>query len=305
MPNDVTLTQDNLTVARINGITVPTPTVANDGAVFTYNHSTGAYQLLSVSAISGASVTLAGDVTGASNANTVEKIQNTSVPAPSGGDNGKFLQYNSGSDAFVYASTSGGTEADSFYFRVVGTSPLERYYFAGQNAPVALITGSGATGTLRAFPFVSPRGGTLDRLAIAVTTGAGAGGVARWGIYTATSTTNVYPSALVVDAGEVDVTSIGVKSQTISVALSSSTLYWFVYIGGVSAATIRFLNANGCWPFLGYSNAFDSAGVANLNPGVGLTVAQAYGALPGTYPAGATVIVNDVGIPAIGCRFSA
>ena len=305
MPNNtVGGDHENQTVTKIRDITVPAPTNLDDGSVLTYIHSAGAYQLLSVSAISGASVTMGGDVTGSSAVSTVGKLQNKTVPAPSGGDNGKFLQYNSATSAFVFASTSGGTEADSSYFRQVGTSPFERYYMAGMLAAVSLVTVAGTVDVLKAFPFVSPRGGTLDRLAFAVTTGAAAGGVARCGIYSATSATNLYPNALVVDAGEVTTIGIGLKSQTISTALSAGTLYWFAFLAGTNQATIRAVNTSGNWPIFGYSNAFDSAGAANLDPGVGLTVALAYTTLPATFTASATIITSS-SIPAIACRYSA
>lgn len=453
--DEATATVTPVSFASLDDITVQAKRVGTPGAVAAV---VTLYARLSSVSGTGDSVTLSGDVTGGSAANTVEKIQNTPIPAPTMGDDGLFIQYDDASGEFVYAAASGGgggeantasnvgvggvgvfkqktgvdlefrninagsskitvtldagnneidldvdatatptankipiadasgdldawvtyrpggtdipvtdggtgastatagfdnlapttttgdlivhngsdnirvavgtdghvltadsaqasgvkwaaagggtVEADTNYFRVVGTSPFERYHFAGQLAHVQLVTVSGATGTLRAFPFVAPRGGTVDRLAVGVTTGAGAGGVARWGIYQATSSSAIYPSALVVDAGEVDVTGNGVKAQTVSVTLTAGVLYWFVYLGGVSAATIRAINTAGCWPIFGYSNAFSSAGAANIDSGVGLTVAQAYGALPDPFPAAATIITAG-SIPAIGARFSA
>lgn len=308
MPNDTSSRIENVTVNRVKGVAFPDPTSADDGKVLVYSHTGSTYSLGEASDIAGAvtEVSLTGDVSGTSEAAVVEAIQGIPVPAPTSSDDEKVVTYDHDTLSFKYEVVSdiADNEADVFYFRQVGTSPFERYYFAGMQSEVQLATVSGATGTLRAMPFVAPRGGTIDRLAVGVTTGAGAGGVARWGVYQATSITNLYPDALLVDAGEVDVTGIGTKAQTINLTLQSGVLYWFVYLGGVSAATIRAVNTAGTWPIFGYSNAFASAGAANIDPGVALTVAQAYGTLPDPFPAGATII-TAAAIPAVGCRFSA
>lgn len=179
----------------------------------------------------------------------------------------------------------------------IGTSPIERWYVAGLSNALALTTGAPAIGTLFALPFAVPRGGTLDRIAFQVTTLA-ASGTGRCGIYQATSDTNVYPNALIVDSGSLSTASTGLKSATISQALTANTLYWFVYLAGTAAATIRCMALGGVRAFMGIDNAIGAA------PGFGITVAQAFGSLPATFPAGGTVM-TAVPIPAIAARFSA
>jgi len=178
----------------------------------------------------------------------------------------------------------------------VGTSPFERWYPAG---PPAWTTAGGISSTvmalnrLDAYPFVSPRGRTIDRIAFEVATAAGAGGVARCGIYQATSATNIYPSALVLDGGEFATTSTGVKSATVSQPLEPEILYWFVITAGVAAPTVR--TTPMWWP-MGMDSTL-------TNIGTRITVAQTYGALPATFPSGGTI---DSGVQFIvAVRYSA
>ncbi|MGH2374564.1 MAG: hypothetical protein ACRDIC_14005 [bacterium] len=116
---------------------------------------------------------------------------------------------------------------DVYGVRNVGTAGGlgERWYVAG---PVATSgeTPSGtsfAIGRLHTLPLLSPRGGTLDRIAFNVTT-AIASGLARVGIYQATSATNLYPDALIVDGGEFSTATTGIKSATINVTLAPDLL---------------------------------------------------------------------------------
>lgn len=204
-----------------------------------------------------------------------------------------------GADPTYQAAPGGGgaTDKDDQYYRQVGTSPLERWYVGGQGNATALTTGAPTVGVLRALPFVSTRGGTLDRIAVQVTTLI-ASGVGRCGIYAATSDVNLYPNARILDAGEILTSTTGLKAATINQVLTANTLYWLVYLAGTAAATIRCLAVAGCSALLGLDNALGAA------PAIGIQVNQAYGALPATFPAGGSVI-TAVPIPAIGVRFSA
>jgi hypothetical protein len=165
------------------------------------------------------------------------------------------------------------------------------------NNATPLTTGSPTTGVLRAIPFLATRGGTLDRIAFQVTTLISSG-VARAGIYQATSATNLYPNNLIVDGGEFVTSTTGLKAATINQALTANTLYYLVFLAGTAASTIRCLALAGCAVVLGLDNALGTT------PAVGISVSQAYGALPGTFPAGGAVI-TAVPVPAIGVRFSA
>lgn len=192
---------------------------------------------------------------------------------------------------------------DFYYWRQTGTSP-ERWYYGGIVSCVAPGFGTTAVltaGTYYAMPFSAPRGGTLDRIAIKVETAAStAGKKARLGIYESTSDTNLYPDALVVDAGEVAIDSTGIKTATINQALTANSLYWLVVLAD-EAVTLASLTVDSTlWPVLGGDNAF--AGVH----GVGWYKADTYSALDATFPASGSILdYSQSPLPAIGVRFSA
>lgn len=201
-------------------------------------------------------------------------------------------------------NTGTGGAADISYFRQVGTSPIESWYVAGKITHHAANFGAGATPTadvIYALPFVAPRGGTLDRIAIRVVTPQAAK-TARIGIYSATSATNLYPNALLVDA-VVNVTVAQVEPATISQALSPGQLYWFVLTTDATTALLASLSVEGLWPIFGIPSDLGTSS----DFGLGLAVADAYGALPDPFPAGATVMYNGgtLLLPVIACRFSA
>jgi len=79
---------------------------------------------------------------------------------------------------------------------------------------------------LYAMPFLVSRAMTFDRIAVQVTTLA-AGSSIRLGIYN--DGTNLYPGALVSDAGEVSAATTGVKAITINQALTKG-LYWLALV---------------------------------------------------------------------------
>jgi hypothetical protein len=163
-------------------------------------------------------------------------------------------------------------------------------------ANTALSTAAITANRLYAEMFVAPRrGGTLDRIAVNVTTGVA--GAMRLGLYLASSESNIYPGALALDAGTVDVTSTGVKPITINQPLIGGATYWAVCISGV-APTIRGMAIAGCSGALGISSALGTA------PNTGLYAAYTYGVLPAVFPGGATILVAAP-IPAIALRFSA
>lgn len=220
--------------------------------------------------------------------------------APSNGD----LWYDSTANELtaringVNTPLVGATKPRGTYFHVVGTTRFERYHTAGIYSSAATTTAF-AIGTLVAVPFVSTRGGTLDRIAFAVTTGGGAGSKARVGIYDSVSDIDPYPNTLVVDGGEYDSTVVGVKNTVINVALTPNKLYFLVYLCGTAAPTVRATTTNVMEPIYGMDNAFAAT------VGTVISVAQAYGALPGTFPSGGTINSAAVVVPTVGLRFSA
>ncbi len=198
----------------------------------------------------------------------------------------------------VISSALGRLEEWLSHHRQVGTTPIESWYVCGQLVAGALSAATPSVNTLYAFPLWFPRDGTIDRIAFNVTVGAAKGGVARVGIYTATSNSNLYPSALVVDGGEIITTTTGVKTSTISVAMNSDLLHWLVMLMGTAAAEVRAVQGAECLATF----MLDSA--LGTSPGYGISVTQAYGALPNPFTTGGARWTTGVA-PAIFVRFNA
>ncbi len=195
--------------------------------------------------------------------------------------------------------------------RQAGTSPLECWYIGGiLNANTLGAGGTAPTaGVMFAFPYPAGRGGTLDRIAFEVTTVGGAGSRARVGIYKATSLSNLYPDALLVDGGEKNTSGGGVHSSTINVVLPTDRLLWFVILvtgGGGAVALVRNVAATTNAPVtMGYPSTLGASAVART----GLSVTQAYGALPDPFTAGGAMFGGGASpfgtnIPVIAVRYS-
>ena len=109
------------------------------------------------------------------------------------------------------------------------------------------------------IPFPVIRNLTIDRLAIDVTVAA-AGKIARLGIYE--DGTDLYPGALVLDAGTVSVAAVGVVAATVNQSLTKG-LYWLAFVSdGNPTVAFHLLT----WSPLGHiSGAFD--GVGRMNSG--------------------------------------
>jgi len=113
----------------------------------------------------------------------------------------------------------------------------------------------------------------FDRIAIDVPGAGAAGARARLGLY---DDLNYYPNNLLFDAGEADVSAVGMPAITIDRTLSSGR-YWIAFILNDATVDLKYATEF-LYPRdrLGYS----------LN--AGWRIAQTYGALPSTFPAGAT-----------------
>lgn len=185
--------------------------------------------------------------------------------------------------------------AKDYRGHVNGGGGLEIWYALGWEATDTTSNTAQVINNMSAVPFVAPsRGGTLDRLSYVVTTLAA--GNARVGIYDAVSLTNVYPNNLIVDGGGLSTGTTGNKNAVISQALVPGALYWAVYLGDATP-TVRTYTTTGLSGILGFANTLSA------NPSRALTVTQTYGALPGTFPAGA--VLSTSAPPAIWARFSA
>lgn len=130
---------------------------------------------------------------------------------------------------------------------------------------------------LYAFPFPIPRDVTIDRLAIQITA-TFPGKKARIGIYK--NGTNIYPGDLLLDAGEVDAGTTGVKTVVINQALTKG-LYWLSVVSDGSPA-LRAL-----YSLFGPTGVEPSA-LGDLK--IYWLAVLTYGTLPNPYPAGGTTL---------------
>jgi hypothetical protein len=202
-------------------------------------------------------------------------------------------------NTFAEVVRVGGTPGtrDLYYYRHVGSSPLEIWHAAlGANTAGGVAY---AINTLFSVLFHCPKTITLDRIAITCTAAGSAGHKARLGIYESTSDVNLYPDALVIDAGEVDLDSTGTKSLTISQQLTGGRPYFFALVtnnatpqigsvgGHIYAVGTHELSANN-WQYI-----------------AGFKHAHTYGALPDPFPTGSPAVNPSTTAPAIRCRLSA
>lgn len=194
---------------------------------------------------------------------------------------------------------SGDVVAKSLHsFRhVSGGGGISAYYCAGVEGGYFISSSpTPSANVLRAFPLIAPpRASTLDRIAVNVTSLAA--GNCRLGIYEATSDTNLYPNALLVDSGALSTGTTGVKEATIDVDLEPGALYWVAHVGD-AVPTFRGQWISGAMQIFGVSSGLGTS------PQVGLSVSYTYGALPSTFPGSATAIASEPNI-AIFVRFSA
>jgi len=135
--------------------------------------------------------------------------------------------------------------------------------------------------SLRVFPFFVPKTMRFDRIAIRVSTAAtGAVPRIRLGVYEDKGDGSVYPGALVLDAGEVAVNTIGLKELAIDLTLKGGKLYWLALLGQDTASLVAAATpaADVSATFLGIDNSLSGT------PYLGYAIAQAYGALPANFP---------------------
>lgn len=201
---------------------------------------------------------------------------------------GQFLKRDGSSIVSAAISGGGAVPRDAAW---ISQAALGANGFATFPYVTTHTTGTAlSTGALRARPWVVGRSATLTGLGLVVS-GNVASAVARIGIYD--SNANGYPGTLLAESGELDCATTGRKLTTgLSVALDVSKVYWIAFLGGVAAPNLAVLNSATTVGFCLASSVASSVSVAH-----GLTVAQTYGPLPASYPAGASDINSATQIP--------
>lgn len=151
------------------------------------------------------------------------------------------------------------------------------------------------TGTLYAYPISIPNAVTVASLNLSVGTGQ-TGGAAHLGIYADNGAG--YPGALVYDATVTGLTTTAVATNTPaanSVVLNPG-VYWLASIFTATSTFPSVIGATAVYTGeLSNSIGYDTAAHALATSGqaaTGIQVAATYGALPATFPTGATVTLN-------------
>lgn len=125
------------------------------------------------------------------------------------------------------------TTGSAAYARTRGANAgASGHYFAAMSG--ALSTGAPALNLLTVHPLDIGEAVTLDRIGIEVTTAA-ASSFCRLGLY---ADHGGKPGALLLDAGQVDASTTGVKEITISQALNPGVV-WLAYVSQGGTPTVR------------------------------------------------------------------
>lgn len=174
-------------------------------------------------------------------------------------------------------------QGDFSFLRIKKTG---RYFGPFLTGGVVTAQGIASANSLRAFPLYIPKTMKFDRIAIRVSTQAsGAVPRIRLGVYEDKADGSVYPGSLVIDAGEVDVSTTGLKELAIDLTLKGGKLYWLALVGQdtTSLAVAAIPTGDALGVFLGFDSGLTGA------PYLGYAITQTYGALPAAYPAGSPV----------------
>lgn len=175
-----------------------------------------------------------------------------------------------------------------------GTSPLNLLY-AGAVAQAVLTTTGFGRNNIVAYPLVIGARVKADAIHFEVTTGV-ATAVARVGLYRNTGPGRKYPSTLLIDSGEKDCSTSGVKSTTGLGVVLAPGLYWVCYIAGVETPTVRAILTSTAG---GHHFGFASTLAFNGR----LIKAQSYEALPATFYSGLSWSSTQA-LPIVAIHFS-
>jgi hypothetical protein len=132
--------------------------------------------------------------------------------------------------------------------------------------------------TMYAMPFLVGATHSYDRISIHVTTAGAAGKLAQLGIY---ADSGGVPGALILDAGNVSVASTGGKEININQSLARGW-YWLACLSD-GTPILRSYQGSYLFGWLGHTTGVDTTYYG------GMTVAQAFGALPDPFTGGAVL----------------
>jgi hypothetical protein len=177
-----------------------------------------------------------------------------------------------------------GAYADLTGSPLLAPPPISGNYYFPYSQGTSSTSNTLGTGTLRVTPVLFSTAFTIVRLGSEITATGDVGSKLRLGIYADNG--SGYPSTLVLDAGQIAGDSATVQELTVSKALTAG-IYW---IGAVvqsvttTQPTVRTANIMHPNVLVPLGTTIPSAGAAGASLGTGSIT----GALPGTFPAGAT-----------------
>lgn len=177
----------------------------------------------------------------------------------------------------TWQAPGGGSVSDALKAQATSMGAFSEYvpgrYYWGQSVMNAFATGSITLNRLYFFPYYNPTAETFDRITVEVTAGNAAGREARLGLFN--SAASGLPGTLLLDAGMVDCSTVGIKAIIISQLLAADTKYWRGIVVNNSGLIFQRIAEN--LPHYGGSAAFTKEDL--------IYMAHTYGALPD--PAGA------------------
>lgn len=159
----------------------------------------------------------------------------------------------------------------------------------------ANITTVPAANTLLTVPLWSGGGGQISEIGFSVAVVGAAGSLSRCGLYDSDPVT-LRPRTLLADSGQIDTNaSTGFKNVTgLTVGLQPHKLYYPVFQTNGNPPTIS-----------GFASGVSLFGMTvPLSDLRGWSVAQAFGALPATFPGGAALYGGATAVPLVVVRFS-
>lgn len=143
-------------------------------------------------------------------------------------------------------------------------------------------------------PFLTGRGGTLDQVGGGVFAATGSGTM-RVAFYARTSASNLYPGALIMDAGSIDLSTTGFQSTSLTAVVSANDLWWCAAIADDNV-TIFGTDDDGIAAVLGVDADFTT-------PTATMTLTHSFeGTWPATFPNSTTLTAG--GVPAISLRYN-
>jgi len=174
--------------------------------------------------------------------------------------------------------------------------------FAAQSTRTLLLTRD----AMVAIPFLTGDGGPIMDVAVNVFT-ARANAEGRVAFYRNVAEgplrIEAYPAQLIADAGSFDLTTTGVKTNSIWLPTSANDLWWFTFVAN-SLATMPNLVAEPCFYNVDAWGVGSQSGAGGFSDNrAALTIVRSMGeAWPATFPVSATAIRGQ-NVPLIAVRF--